>query len=254
MIFHSKKLDKLHKKKKLKGLLKHLSHQINSDTWIGSGSEAAAFYFDHQIVKVCPKEIRFFRDANHSDATLFQKQVNQLQPFLVPINKILYEDDYVVCYTQHRCQLLKNENYLSPYIVISFLQLIIFMFEKNQLVSDIGLHNLGLLDGQLVVFDYHGLHPIIKDNYIFHHQWWKRPITNLSVFLSHLDNGKYNASDHYQKFLLGLLQCQDKIDLQQLIQLLYKCLNLLTDEQSLQQNEWEMIFERQSKLMMPNSI
>src|SRR5258708_824826 len=121
-IFHCKRLDKLHQKGQLKPLLKNMGHQINEETWLGSGSEAAAFYFDHQVVKVCPKKIRFFRDAGHSNPKLFKKQVNKLQPFLVPINKILYEDQYVMVYTQDRCQLLKNEDYKSPYVVISFLQ------------------------------------------------------------------------------------------------------------------------------------
>jgi len=249
-IFQCKDLDKLDEKGKLKHLFKKLHRQINEETWLGSGSEAAAFYYDHEVIKVCPKRIRYFSEAGHSSADLFREQVNKLQPFLVPVKKILYEDKHVVAYTQEKCQLLKDEDYKSPYIVISFLQLIIFMFENNQLVSDIGIHNLGLLDGQLVVFDYHGLHPITRNGHVRRHKWWKRPITNLSNFLEYIKHKGNGFSDNYKKFLSGLPECRNDRDLQRLTRLLYKCLDILLDDAHLHDKEWKKIFARNKLLSL----
>lgn len=247
-IFRCERLDKLNKEGKFKSMLANLNHQINSKTWLGAGSEAAAFYYNNQVVKVCPKKIRYFKEAKHLSGKLFRHQVNKLSPFLVPVNKVLYEDDHVLVYTQDRCQMIKDINYKSPYIVISFLQLIIFMFERNELVSDIGTHNLGLLNGHLVVFDYHGLHPIIRNGLVRHKKWWKRPVINLSNFVSYIDNKGDKFSAQYNTFLSALTECKTEKDLSKLIRLLYKCLNILIKSVHLSDDQVKIIKVRQNLL------
>jgi hypothetical protein len=255
-LFNSKRLERLYEKGKLNDVFKHFPDQINLQTWIGSGSEAAAFYYNHQVIKVCSKKIRFFEEAEHSSAQLFQDQVNQLKPFLVPINEILYENRHIVIYTQDRCQLLTSifsykksisdgdQSLITPYISLSFLQLIIFMFENNQLVSDIGAHNLGLLNGQLVVFDYHGLHPIVKNGSICHQKWWKRPITNLSYFLSAIDFEGDDFLTRYDHFLEALPLCRTEKDFSAITKLLYECLYSMMNSILLDDKEWEKILIR----------
>lgn len=247
--FHCKKLDRLHKEGQLDAMFDLLSKKINRKTWLGSGSEAAAFFYQDQVIKVCPKSIRYFKEAGHLSAETFQNQVNQLQPFLVPINKVLYEDDQVMVYTQDKCQLIKDYDYKSPYIVISFLQLIIFMFENNELISDIGPHNLGVLDGHLVVFDYHGLHPIIRNNKVRKRKWWKRPITNLTNFINYLNYKDEEFPQLYAHFLNMLNYCKTPKDLGKCIKILHKCLQILLNLTNLRPELKHLIMSRQKYLL-----
>lgn len=247
-IFRNEKLDKMHEKGKLKPMLNLLNNQINTKTWLGSGAEAAAFINGHQVIKVCPKKIQYFKEYKHLSADLFQIQVNKLKPFLVPINNILYEDDHIFVYSQDKCQLLKDVNYRSPFIAISFMQLIIYMLETNQLISDIGAHNLGLLNEHLVVFDYHGLHPITRNGLIRRKRWWKRPIINLTNFVSYINLEGSNFYHQYDNFLTSLDECKNNRDLKVLIKLLYECLKIMINDANLSSDQFEIIINRQNLL------
>ena len=127
--------------------------------------------------------------GNPTQAQQFKEHINSyssIRGFLVPIEEILYEDENVFIYTQKRCQLLKKDS-ISPRIVIGVIQMIQFMLRKNILVTDISPHNLGLLKGQVVLFDYHGLHPFQRrDGTIKRRKWCGRILRNLARYLSYI--------------------------------------------------------------------
>lgn len=182
-LFHSKVLLDLYKEGKLDKLFKKHPY-LNSETWLGAGSEATSFYDRNtsEVIKICPKTIRYFRYTSQKkrDPSIFLKHSNEFHPYFLPVKEIIYEDDFVFVYRQDYCRPLKH---ITIDVVIQVLQLVEMMLKKKYLVTDIGRHNLGMISGRIVLFDYHGLHPVNH-----HRQWWKRLCKNLAHYFSGLSS------------------------------------------------------------------
>ena len=190
-LFHSKRLLQLYEEGKLDSVLRLFKKDITEENFIGGGGDASGFLYKEgkQILKLCMKQIGYFKrygQGGTNEAQQFQEHINSLSEYFVPVEKILYEDENVFVYTQNRCQLMKKER-ISPRIVIGVFQMVQFMLLKNILVTDLSPHNLGLLNGRVVIFDYHGLHPLRRnDGRIKRRKWWVRLMRNLTRYLSYI--------------------------------------------------------------------
>jgi hypothetical protein len=51
------------------------------------------------------------------------------------------------------------------------------------ILTDLAPHNLGIINNQVIVFDYHGLHKLRKDGKIKRQNWWRRIARNLVRFI-----------------------------------------------------------------------
>lgn len=220
-VFRCPQLIQLHKQGLMNHLLKKIPYLFTPNNWFSAGSEADVFVFHNQLLKVCSAKIRYFKEFPRATAYRFQKQVNRLAPFFLPVNAIFYEDEHVMAYTQNRCQPL-NTKHGVPFIAISFVQLLLFMLERNRLVSDLGAQNLGWYGDHLVVFDYHGLHPVIRKGHFCHTKWWKRPMGHLLSWLKQIATHQLIAL--YAELVE---QCTKAKDLQTIKVLLRQCLALL---------------------------
>jgi hypothetical protein len=159
--FGSEHLLGLYKKGKLNKILKKF--KIKSDKhWIGTGSNATTFSFnDKEVLKICSKKIHYFEKHHDLMAKDFRRQVNTLKPFVVPINKILYEDKDIFIYTQNFCHPI--DNWQKSYF-IDLYQSMELMLKNNIFILDIVPDNVGHYDGHLVIFDPHDLRSL--DNVI----------------------------------------------------------------------------------------
>jgi hypothetical protein len=143
------------------------------------------------IVKIAPKNIRFFKHFGKGDyaAKDFKKYINRLDPFFLPVEEILYEDENVFVYTQQKCKLIKSKR-ITQDTVAGVFRLVQFMLVNDVLLTDLAPHNLGVFHKQVVVFDYHGLHRLTKEGSIKRADWWRRLARNLTRFICGLYNQK----------------------------------------------------------------
>jgi hypothetical protein len=169
---------------------------------MGYGDDATCFrYTDHEVAKLCSTEIKYFRDTPHASASHFYQLVNSLQPILLPINRVLYEDADVFVYTQPFCekfnrrQLTKNQ--LNEIITIEQTLL------RRRLRASTSAHNLGLYQGHVVIFDYHDIRPIEQDKH------WRQAVNkHLFSYLSRYyscKNVQEHLPSHCQRFMKQLI-------------------------------------------------
>lgn len=209
-LFHSKKLLELLDKGELIHVLDKFRHIICKENLIGAGGDASCFGYkgDKKVLKICLKRIGYFENYGFIDNELgltqvqqFQQHINSLKDFFVKIDKILYEDENVFVYTQKKCESLKKYR-ISPRIVISVIQMIQFMIKKNVLLTDISPHNLGLLNGKIKIFDYHGLQALKSgDGSLKKRKWCGRLLKNLTRYMTAIyapeKNNKYMSYFDY---------------------------------------------------------
>ena len=157
---------------------------INSKTFLVSGGDVSVFKYqkDH-VLKVAPKTLRFFKHfGKHRSGKDFKKYINRLSPYFIPVEEILYENEYFFVYQQQKCHLIES-NRIDAKVVIDVFRLIQFMLVNDILLTDLAPHNMGLMKGHVVVFDYHGLHRLTEDGKIKRPDWWRRLARNLTRFI-----------------------------------------------------------------------
>jgi len=184
-LFNSPELARLYKKGELDKVLNIYKHRINKKTLVGSGGDASVFRCDDDqcVLKLCTKQIRYFKHfSKRGRASKFMVHINRLDPFFVPVEEILYEDKNVFIYKQKRCTIITSKD-IDKQVVIDVFRLVQFMLNNNILLTDLAPHNLGLVNGQVKVFDYHGLHRLKKKGVIKRTYWWKRIVRNLTRFV-----------------------------------------------------------------------
>jgi len=203
-LFNSKGLKSLYKNGQLDKVLDLFKEKINKKTLLATGNDASVFVYNEgkQVLKLCLKDIRYFNKykgkSGRNSAQRFQKHINSLKPFLIPVEEILYEDENVFVYTQNMCEKL-NKKIITPNTVVRVFQFVQFMLKKNFLLTDIAPHNLGLYDDHIIAFDYHGLHPLKQPNGLIKRvNWWKRIMKNLARYLCYI----YSARRRKQYALL----------------------------------------------------
>jgi len=183
-MFTSLELSRLLKGGGMNQFLKQYGNLVNSNTFIACGGDTAVFDYNNQVIKVVPKNIRFFKhfgNDRHS-AKDFKKYINRLEPFFLPVGEVMYENDDFFVYTQEKCKLIESKR-INKKTVINLFRLIQFMIVNNVILTDLAPHNLGVSNKGLVVFDYHGLHRLTKNGKIKRPDWWRRLARNLTRFM-----------------------------------------------------------------------
>lgn len=218
---HSSKLLESYKKGQLDIVTKQFGGQLNEHTFLGAGDDASTFlYNENEVFKICTKKCRFLEKNKEGDE--FKKQINNFSPYFLPIKDILYEDKYIMIYTQDLCKKIKKEQIEKKDILFIF-EMVRLMFQKNYIITDIGPHNIGIFDGRPVLFDYHSLQSIHENGKINEDVNINRIARNLTLYMTYIFD--VNKGKEYKQ----LMKC-DKQKFVKIIEkedLLPNCLMIL---------------------------
>lgn len=236
---------------KLNPMLESFNQYLSDESFLGSGGDASGFIYKHdpsQVLKICTKRIRFFNSFETDDATDFLKLSRKIKYF-VPINKILYEDDYIFVYLQPLCKPIKN-SVTKNKMRIALLHATQCMI-KNGIITKLSRHNLAIWKDRIYVFDYHGLNKIKIKHEIVTDDWFRHVlITNSLYFLTELpkyDKIKSEWKRHHDvkefyayirgkeyipKCYIKLVKClmHEKIEINKINKYLDECIELLVKE------------------------
>lgn len=185
-LFRCLELANLYRLGQLDPLFKRFGHIMTPSNLIATGGSVTVFKYPKNnldyVFKIAPKTIHFFKyfGQNYS-AKDFMKYINRLHPFFIPVEEILYEDENVFIYTQRKCKLVTSDR-INRKVVVDLFRLIQFMLVNDILLTDLAPHNLGVLDKQLVIFDYHGLQRLTTEGQIKRVDWWRRLVRNVMRF------------------------------------------------------------------------
>ena len=198
-MFISKKLIELDKQGELDHVLTQFKKEINEKTFLGAGGDASAFLYKggNQVIKLCAKESKnnYFQNFSKKNSKMitakeFQKHVTQLQPYLLPINEIVYEDENIWVYKQSFCRRFEKHK-MDLKSLITIFEMVYHFLSQANIINSISAHNLGIFEGNnsdpvglknnLVMFDYHGLHPVIWDK---NEKWWEQTLRHLTEYIS----------------------------------------------------------------------
>ena len=186
-LFRCQELLSLYDDGKLNDVLEQYRRTFRDRNLLGRGGDSSAFrYGEDQVLKICPKSINYFKHTDHHSAEKFKEHINSLSIFFLPIREILHENDDFFIYTQDMCRVLSNST-LSPFVVISVFQIIQYFLKTDILMTDLAPRNVGIRNGLVVLFDYHGLRPLRQFNDSARKNgWWTRIVRNLTRFISYL--------------------------------------------------------------------
>lgn len=190
------RLTKLHKKHKLDKVLELFKDYFNEDRFLGYGDDASAFKYNRNtVIKVCTKGTHYFGRLPKATAEDLRHSVNQLEPFLLPMLEILYEDDVVFVYTQPLCKKIDKNNIT----LLQFKQILLIesaMITHN-ISSNTTVHNLAIYQGKVVLFDYHDLSLVDSKKMGHLNHWWrnlmKHIINNISYTYAPKQRKKYRS-------------------------------------------------------------
>jgi hypothetical protein len=191
-MFISDELSRLFKADQMAPIFQKFGHIINPENLLASANDTSVFNYKMNgasyVVKIVPKNIRFFKHFGHNhnrQAKDFKKYINRLEPYFLPVEDILYEDDNLFVYAQKKCKIIESKK-IDKKVVVDVFRLVQFMLINNILLTDLAPHNLGIYEKNIVVFDYHGLHRLKKDGVIKRSDWWRRLARNLTRFVTSL--------------------------------------------------------------------
>ena len=176
MNFESKDLKDLQEKGKLNKVIKQHKKYINKDGYIAHGTQVYCFeYKNKSVLKVCPKQIKFFRNYKS-----IKSEVNSLEPFFLPVKHIL-SDDKVVVYVQKKCRLVNKIGIdaKNVYNILQVVLMVAYMIKIGKIVSDISIHNLGRFHHDIYIFDWHGMQTLDRSS----KEWHVRLVKNLHEYL-----------------------------------------------------------------------
>lgn len=195
VIFGSK-LNKLNKKGKLTEVIKKFENYINESKFLGFGNDATAFkYENNSIIKLCTKDIGYFRKYPKATTNDFFKLANSLHGYLLPIEEILYEDDYIFVYVQPFCQIL--DKLKITHKIFKRILAIEYILLLNNVATSTTTHNLAIYNDNIIIFDYHDIWHIDsqKKEKITKNLWWNKFIKH---FIGHAS--LIYAPMHYLKY------------------------------------------------------
>lgn len=209
----SAQLSKLYNIGLLDDVIAQFRSLMNPQFYLG-GHKCSAFLLpDHNLVfKVSLKNIRYFKNGYcgkfrdlcgkrqppppQDPILFFQYHINSMPSCYAPIKDIVYEDENIFVYTQDVCiplrkyQTIKGLTVFNPIIVAKILQLIIYLFVQNNLVTEIGTYNIGIIElhnvSSLVLFDYETIRPLFETLINRPMTWWGSLVGNLLHYLSHV--------------------------------------------------------------------
>ena len=182
-LIKSKVLLQLEKQGQLKPVFEQFKKELNPENLIRMGHDSSMFTYDEgrQVIQLCSKQSTYFQNLYSQEmegkspptpclngAPQFKQQIEDLQPWFLPINTILYEDENVFVYTQDKyTSLRRRKNNLSPLMVLKIFQIIQTLLKKNLYITNLSPRNFGIADDCIVVHDYNDLHPLqINDGII----------------------------------------------------------------------------------------
>src|SRR3990167_4959932 len=168
---------------------------IKKSNLIGTGTQVYCFkYKSPFVLKLAPKTIGFFESGLSDPKTV----INSLYPFFLNINRVLVNNKKYLLYTQRYVNRIKNLGCSRDniYLVLTVILTIIYMFKKDVLMTDIGIHNWGDYNSNYVIFDWHGIKPVKKTSSS------DRLIKNVNKYLSNYFSDITISSNDITKILL----------------------------------------------------
>lgn len=208
---HSTRLLNYYKKGQLDNILKKFHQQINDQNFLGAGDDASTFlYNDDQVMKISTKQSRYFQKFKKNQGAEFKKHINNFKPYFLPVEDILYEDHNILIYTQKFCPKIKRGKITKKDVLLIF-QMVRLMFDENCIITDIGVHNIGIdsLNNRPVLFDYHSLQPIIINGQMTDDVNWHRLGFNLTLYMAFIYAPK--KITEYQQLVKNLKEKSIKI-------------------------------------------
>jgi hypothetical protein len=185
-LFKSSELIQLHKNGNMDSILKQYSKYITVSNRLGQGGDASVFdYNKNTVLKVCHKKIKYFSNfPEYETSHDFASHINQLGPYFLPIEEILYDDPDLMVYTQKKCKIL-TKKMVDRSNILDIFKTVQFMIKNNTIISDIAPHNWGVIDGKTSLIDYHGLTQFrINNGIIRSAHWWQRIARNLVRYMA----------------------------------------------------------------------
>lgn len=157
---------------------------VTINNLLGMGTSAIAFKLNStEIIKVCSKRIKYFNEFGTKSAHDFQKHMQPLQPYILPMKKIVYDGPMFFAYTQEMCRPLKKGTTISAKDFEDVLTIIQVLFKNGLLVGQLKPKNVGYnKDNKIVLFDYHSMHNLkarIDDK---HSDWCHSLVGSLSTY------------------------------------------------------------------------
>ncbi len=175
------RLNYLHQKHKLDHVLNKFRYEMTPEKFIGYGGDATAFKIDNSnVLKLCVKTIGYFQNHPRRKPSHLKKIADKLQPYLLPMTEILYDNKDVFVYTQPLCSQFKRQ--LMTHKHLHEIYEIEWKLMVNKITTSTSSHNLAYYQDRVVIFDYHDLHKfkINKGQLEINHNPW------LAVLLHHL--------------------------------------------------------------------
>jgi hypothetical protein len=188
-------------------------YEIRPKDLLGLGTSCIVYkYGRHSVIKVCAKKIKFFHNRKNKTAKEFKKVVDPLAPYLLPVEKIIYDGDIFFAYVQARCKPLPKKEPISPKNLADILHIIHVMFSNGILVGQMKPKNVGFHNNHLVLFDFHSLHPLyerIKSK----SDWYKSLSESLLCYRRLFKKG----GDHLQQLIEKIKKAKKQHDIDEIL-------------------------------------
>ena len=206
----SEGLTQLYRAGKLDTIIDKYSDIINETNHLG-GSKCSTFLLPDKktVLKLTLNDIGYFKKGYCRDfmqlyemseiepVHFFRKHINSLDLFFAPMKKILYHDENVFIYTQDCCIPLRKykdkskSGLLESSVVTQVLEFLIYMIDKDVLVTEIGPGNLGVYyethkTPKLILFDYDTVKPLRAEMRKNLYRWWGFQLGSMLTYLSYV--------------------------------------------------------------------
>lgn len=222
-IFKSKKLNYLYKTGQFENILEIFNREINQINFLGAGGDASAFLSDdgETVIKICAKKSTSgyfgnFRNCYYESnqklkynpfmgnnettlATYLKEHIDHMCDYFLPIEEILFENDEIFIYRQKFCQPFdkKSCNYEK---LIRIFEMVYLMLKRDKVINNISSHNLGLINNDLIIYDYHGMKPMNwNSGNLKNQKWWGRILRHLTEYTAQVFT--LNKRKKYEKMM-----------------------------------------------------
>lgn len=155
-----------YKEGRMANVIKYLTQKgVSSADYLKSGSTCIVFHYKNdQVLKLCTKDIVYFRQYINSTVSDFKDLVcNRFRSYLLPVKEMLYDDSLYFVYTQDKLRILDLPE-IDADIYCGILDIVKKMFVEKIITPDIISCNLGFIknsqgETELLLLDYHDLVP-----------------------------------------------------------------------------------------------
>lgn len=137
---------------------KKITNRIGNleNRFIGYGGSCVAFIDvnPEMVLKLCLKKNCSILMQKSSDFINYSKFLIEHDIKILPINEIIYEDDFFLVYTQNKCYKLA-ENYINTFIIIKILKIVRNLLYHKIKIPDLYIKNFGIYQNDIYLYDYH---------------------------------------------------------------------------------------------------